>query len=194
MTLEMRRGEVEWALWALKTQKKHPPPMPSEFGTRVRRLLEIDRGVDFVEAGAAPYAFSADAPGGKGFEAVFSLLDLMMLWLGLELVEMGFKQREVVDQLRFARPLLAKKLRSDLNGRPVGAAPLFLALPGIERSQHAWLRAPRPFLIDAEDLAQRALDGKLAKLVILPVGWQALGFEQALELAPPVRRGRRPAP
>ncbi|MGH6949983.1 MAG: hypothetical protein ACREH4_03870 [Vitreimonas sp.] len=192
MEPRFRRGELERALWAFKANKKHAPPLPSEFATRIRRLLEIDRASnDFVEAGEAYYAFSEDGPGGKGHDAVFSLLDLQMLWLGLELIEMGFKQREVVEQLRFARPLLSRTLGGDLNSLAPSARPHFLALPGVERSQHDWLRPPRPFLIDADELAQRASEGKLNKIVLLPVGWRAFRVEETLALAPPSKRRQR---
>ena len=191
MAERFRRGELERVLWALKANKKITPAMPSEFGTRIRRLLEIDRAVDFVEAGAAFHAFSSDSPSGRGHDVIFSMLDLQMLWLGLELVEMGFKQREVVDQLRFARPILSKTLGPELNEQSDADPPLFLALPGVERSDFDWLRLPRPLVMSAEEIGRRAADRKLGKLVILPIGWQAFHAEEALALPAPRKRRRR---
>lgn len=191
MQAGFRRREIERAFWGLKTKKRRPPPMPAEFATRLRRLLEIDRGVDLPEAEAADYAFSEDAPGGKGHEAVFSRFDMLMLWLGLELVEMGFKQQEVVEQLRFARPLLKRALGPDLRGVAADDPALFLALPGVERSQHAWVPTPRPYLISGLALAERLVEADIDRLVLLRVGWAAFHFQERLEIAPPGPPQRR---
>lgn len=168
--------------------------MPPEFATRLRRLLEIDRSNSelFVEAGADHYAFTDDAPGGKGFEAVFSPFDMMMLWLGLELVEMGFKQQEVVEQLRFARPLLKGALHADMRGPAADDPALFLALQGIERADRAWVAPPRPYLIDGDEVARRAKQGAIGRLVLLRVGWAAFQVQEQLALNAP--RQTRSAP
>lgn len=101
-----RRGQAEWALWRMFDYGAFAArPMPGVFRTRIKRLLDIDRagpmpGADHT---AAAFAFSEDAPSGSGAEAAFTAFDVFCLALGLDLLEMGFKQAEIVFLLRHAR-------------------------------------------------------------------------------------------
>lgn len=101
-----RRSQAEDALWRLRDIGLHAhPPMPPAFRTRVKKLLDLDRAGS-VETSA--HAFSDAAPTGSGFEAAFSAFDVFCLALGLDLLDVGFKQAEIVFLLRAIR----KSLRS----------------------------------------------------------------------------------
>lgn len=185
-----RRGQVEWALWRVKSASK-TAPAPAEFLTRTRRLLEIDRSEPAAERFFSPYAFSDDAPGGRGDEAAFQEIDALMLWLGLDLLEMGFKQQEVVKLLRLARAVVLKRYGRDLKrGYDDLAVNELLMVPKVELSEHAWSPNARPFLVVAEDVADLVLDKKVRKAVVLAAGLAAFEVAEMLPQAPEVRRGR----
>ncbi len=96
-----KRNQVDQALWEtvthLKGAGKEPPAV---FRTRIKRLLEIDRR---GPPDTGTYAFSTAAPGGKGVDARFSAFDTFCLAIGLELLDTGFKQSEVVFLLQHIR-------------------------------------------------------------------------------------------
>ena len=103
-----RRGQVEWALWRyfrqLPTEHRRPPPV---FRTRVKRLLELDsRGNPFDDGSETSFAFFDETPGGTGADVAYTAFNGFCLALGLDLLDTGFKQSEVVFLLRHLRPLL----------------------------------------------------------------------------------------
>lgn len=185
-----RRGQVEWALWQVKSGRK-TTPAPPEFLTRIRRLLDIDRAEPADERPFAPYAFSDAAPDGKGGEAAFQPLDALMLWLGLDLLEMGFKQQEVVTLLRSARAIVLKRYGRDLKRAydDLAVNELLMA-PKIELSEHSWSPNARPFFVAAEEMADAVLERGVRKAVVLAAGLAAFELAEALPQAPEVRRGR----
>jgi len=79
--------------------------MPVVFRTRIKKLLDIDRSGPMTgeEPGASPRAFSDDQPPGSGSEAAFTAFDVFCLALALDLLDMGFKQAEIVFLLRHMR-------------------------------------------------------------------------------------------
>lgn len=185
-----RRGQIEWALWRVKSEGR-TTSAPAEFRTRIRRLLEIDRSGAKEERSFSAYAFSEDAPGGRGDEAAFHGIDVLMLWLGLDLLEMGFKQQEVVKLLRAARAVVLKRYGRDLKRAYDDlAVNELLVAPKIELSEHSWSPNARPFFVVAEDVAELVLEKKVRKAVMLAAGVAAFEIAEALPLAPEVRRGR----
>lgn len=185
-----RRGQVEWTLWRIKSGSK-TSSAPAEFLTRIRRLLDIDRAGASDERYFAPYAFSEDAPGGKGDEAAFLAIDALMLWLGLELLEMGFKQQEVVKLLRSARSVVTKQYGRDLKRAFDNlAANELLVAQKIEISDHTWSPNARPFFVVAEEMAELVLQKNVRKAVILAAGVAAFEIAENLPQAPVVKRGR----
>jgi len=72
------------------------------FLTRIKRLLELDRQP--LDSKATTMAFSSsNQPLGKGSEATFSGFDVFCICLALDLLDLGFKQSEVVFFLRHTR-------------------------------------------------------------------------------------------
>lgn len=100
------RGQVEWALWrAFGLGRKLSDDIPKVFRARIKRLLDIDRGLDLSQQQAPPeaaYAFVEHSAVEKG-ELSYTLLDAFCLALGLDLLDTGFKQSEVVYLMRYFR-------------------------------------------------------------------------------------------
>ena len=105
-----KRNQVEEAI-ALVFEPGSAKPT-SELRTRLKRLLETDRGLDRNKRSADPeranFAFySTDAPG-RGVENRFSDYDAFALLLGLRLMRHGWPQGFTVAALRRVKPELEK--------------------------------------------------------------------------------------
>lgn len=93
-----KRNQVNQALWQTATHLKGAEgDPPKAFLTRVKRLLEIDRQNPTDEG---IYAFSDEKPGGKGVDMQFTAFNTFCLMLGLNLLDIGFKQSEIVFLLQ----------------------------------------------------------------------------------------------
>jgi hypothetical protein len=106
-----KRGQIEEALWALQWtgRTRSPPPVPSIFRTRIKRLLDLDRmeelpGLEDEDDGT--FAFSEEKPGIQGQDMGFSTFDAFAMAIGLELLGGGFKQLDVVALMRSMKSLL----------------------------------------------------------------------------------------
>ncbi len=99
-----KRGQVEWALWRFFLQGRQVGPEQQKvFLTRIKRLLELDRGEDLgakTETPHARFAFADVAPEGKGTDVDFRPFNAFCLALALDLLDTGFKQSEIVFLLR----------------------------------------------------------------------------------------------
>ena len=107
------RGQVEWALWKSFTRTR---PLKGEvsqvFRTRIKRLLDIDRELDLSDASMPPdvkFAF-AEPPTASGSEVAYTTVDTFCLAVGLDLLDSGFKQSEVVFLMRYLRPDLEHRM------------------------------------------------------------------------------------
>ena len=80
---------------------------PNAFLVRIKRLLEIDRSgkspQGSIRTGIAKYAFHDRAPRGQGTDFDYSGFNAFALALGLDLLDAGFPQLEVVHLLRHIR-------------------------------------------------------------------------------------------
>ena len=89
-----KRGQVEWALWRFFLQGRQVGPEQQKvFLTRIKRLLELDRGEDLgakTETPHARFAFADAAPEGKGTDADFRPFNAFCLALALDLLDTGF--------------------------------------------------------------------------------------------------------
>ena len=103
-----RRGQVDWALWREFTAESlsASKEAPQVFSTRIKRLLDIDRTMEPVDPAAPRHAFFEGAPPGKGTEVAFTPFDTFCLAVGLDMLDAGFKQSEVVFVLKHIRPEL----------------------------------------------------------------------------------------
>ncbi|MEP0314147.1 hypothetical protein [Hyphomonas sp.] len=124
-----KRGQIEWALWRAfaPTTMGRSKEVPSVFRTRIKRLLELDRSGDLFEMEVfppAPFAFAESVSEGTGNDAAFSVFDAWCLGLALDLLDVGFKQKEVVFLMRFLRGGLADRFEKILNSPPGGRSNL----------------------------------------------------------------------
>ena len=107
------RGQVEWALWRSFTIRRGASDaVPQVFRTRIKRLLDVDRDADFAEASDPPpvrWSFVAP-PEEAGAEAAYAPVDVFCLAIGLDLLDAGFKQSEVVYLMRYLRSELEVRM------------------------------------------------------------------------------------
>ena len=118
-----RRGQLEWALWRWFGEGQGDDLPPKPFLTRIKRLLEIDRS-DSVPRGAeavpaARFAFINQAPANKGTDVEFSAFNTFCLALGLDMLDAGFNQSEVVFVLRYIRNELEQEYQRALARPPI---------------------------------------------------------------------------
>lgn len=122
-TQTFKRNQVEWALWRVfcKLGQRAPQP-PTQFTTRVKRLLDLDRdlevphGVD--DPAFARYAYSDAPPPGKGSDAEFLAGDAFCLAVGLDLLDLGLNQQDVLFLGRGVREVLLQAFEIILKGPP----------------------------------------------------------------------------
>lgn len=106
--ITFKRNQVDEALWSVFAPRyANVRTTPAAFATRIKRLLEIDRAEPATK-GMLP-AFS-DGPAGKGSDSAFTELNCACLAIGLEMLDIGFKQREVSLFLRTYRDTVRKEI------------------------------------------------------------------------------------
>lgn len=106
--VRFKRNQIEEAICSV-LDPRSPEPAP-ELLTRMKRLLEIDRGLGRSRRSVAPelanYAFyGADAPG-SGVEVWFSEYEAFALLNGVGLMQHGWPQGFAVSVMRSVRPEL----------------------------------------------------------------------------------------
>ncbi len=121
--IHYKLGQVKWAAWRYFTATRlgAPKAVPPPFANRVKRLLELDRKMEkdaMSETRQARFAFHDTPPGGKGAEQAYSPFNVFMLAIGLDFVEAGFKQLEVVFLLRHIRHWLIEHFEWIQNNPP----------------------------------------------------------------------------
>lgn len=112
-----RRGQVERALWRWATTADRLRDPPAVFLVRIKRLLEIDREGGDKKAGNT--AFYSELPRGTGTDVAYSAFNVFCLAIGLDLLDAGFKQAEVVALLQNWREQLAVAFDQILRSPPV---------------------------------------------------------------------------
>ncbi len=97
-----KRNQVDEALWVTFLEgRKGVIGGEKTFRTRIKRLLEIDRA-----AQTTPPVFCTAGDTGRGVEATFNAHHAFFLAIALDLVNLGFKQAEVVYVVRHTHVLL----------------------------------------------------------------------------------------
>lgn len=121
MEKDYGRGQLEWAVWKTFRRQRSTAPidLPAAFRTRIKRLLEIDLEMG-AEAGraAGSSVFYRSVPSGTGSEARFDQFGAFCVALGVELLDAGFKQREIVFLLRHVRRELSREFEHVLSLPP----------------------------------------------------------------------------
>jgi len=219
--ISYKRGQVEWALWRALEHACSPSNDPSPlFRTRIKRLLDIDRDPDFKLSyvtipPSSVHAFATPTEIGKGGETAYAPFDVFCLALGIELLDVGFKQGEIVYLMRFLRKTLEPwfvhcialpSLRTNpahAAGPDVADPRVFLLLGRIEptvpmpatkarKSQGAFLRAPE--IWEGVDEVRARLDEVMPyarrSVITLEITALAQAVETLLAEAPAMPRGR----
>jgi len=121
--LTYRRNQMEWALWRLFSGGNFSDSeAPKVFLTRIKRLLDLDRETELYEDSETPharYAFCESPPEGQGIDAQYTGFDVLCLAIGLDLLDSGFKQSEILFLLRHTRSSLKRRYRRILLHPPV---------------------------------------------------------------------------
>jgi hypothetical protein len=93
-----------------------------ELATRIKRLLDTDRALEFQPRSEKPelanYAFFSGGPPGKGSEVHFSGYEVFALLIGLQMLNHEWPQKFVVESLRRLRPGLERQHRKILRLDP----------------------------------------------------------------------------
>ena len=99
-----KRSQVEWALWGLFAQQpaQDPADIPPVFLTRIKRLIELDQKTN-DKGMPKQLAFVETKVRGQGQDQPYTLFNTFCLALGLDLLDAGFKQAEIVFVLRHLR-------------------------------------------------------------------------------------------
>jgi hypothetical protein len=120
MEREYKRGQLEWALWHTASYGKDASPSLSPvFRTRIKRLLELDRSSPIEsDLKGVGHAFFRQASEGQGVDAQYTPTDAFCLAIGLELLDAGFKQAEIVFLMRHIRRQLASAYVDILKSPP----------------------------------------------------------------------------
>lgn len=205
-----RRGQVELALWQwFSGYGKDVEPAPIFIG-RIKKLLELDRG-DAVPAGmggvpAARYAFHDRRPAGRGTEVAFRPFNAFCLAVAIDLLDIGFKQSEVVFLLRHIRLELEARFSTVMVYPPaVGMKSeddrrLFMGLRRVELTEQ-FPEATRPSgPVTLHPTFSRFADGpakllanlgyRNRSLIVIELAETAVLVTRYLHQAPVVKRGR----
>ncbi len=114
--MHYKRNQIEEALWRLFNEGNTGEPIPVVFRTRIKRLLELDRSMDLPDADGL--AFQDARPEGRGVEVAFTSANVFALALGLDLLDMGYKQAEIVFLLQHIRDSLTDIHEYIMKGPP----------------------------------------------------------------------------
>jgi hypothetical protein len=175
-----RRNQVEWALWRARVGKWLRRIPPQEFLARIRTLLASQASQDPQGARLpAPHAWSA----------LFSPLDTLMLWLALELQDVGFAPADHAKQFAVLRSEIGAALSKGEN-----QAPIMLAAPIHHLSPYAPSdNAAGDFVLFSRDAATALTKMAGTSFVVIPIECAARKLVSLLEQAPVVKRGPRPS-
>ncbi|MBI1186062.1 MAG: hypothetical protein GC206_01745 [Alphaproteobacteria bacterium] len=211
-TRSFGRGQMEWALWrAILGTKWNNQPVPPIFLTRIKRLLEIDRDPALISGVEKPpkAAYALAPPPDASGESSYTLADAVSLAIALDLLDAGFKQREIVFRMRYLRPDLDKRLTAILARRSPSRTPTkgdtrsFIVLgqvemselyPGLAKRNANYPILLEPVFCDGLDALSRylatlmPLQRRVAALI--EIAGIAHAVAAALDQAPVIRRGR----
>jgi hypothetical protein len=198
------RAQSEWALWRLVKPSSTRSKPTSVFRVRIKHLLEFDRAEPLDDLA---HAFSDAPPQGRGEHSLFSGYDVLLLSLGLALLDVGFKRKEVVLLLRDLRKPLRSKfgelldthfssLRAGLllaDATLLGSFRVALMLSRVERAADYAKDTPviRPLVLEGMDNILNAVRQHLTgALILIDPTLNLYRLPWLLLNAPKARRGR----
>ncbi len=218
-----KRNQVEWALWSSFV---HRPPNPGEppqvFRTRIKRLLDLDRATPIPPRSNSlqRHAFSEGHSEGHGRDVSFSVFDAVCLAIGLDLLDTGFKQSEVVFLLQHLRLQLGEQYERmqlyppaprkyiaaedlpgcptyEMNGLTLADPRIFMTLNKVELRE-IYTNPPNPMILQPrfyygiEQLTKELdrLNYSERKVLVMEIAEISVLLESDLRQAPLVRRGR----
>ena len=203
-----QRRQVEQALWAwFSGEGGDAPPV---FLGRIKKLLDLDFQRTVIagasEIGAARHAFHDHEPQGKGSETQYSPFDVFCLAIGLDLLDLGFKQGEVVFLLRHIRVGLAREFAGILRSPPAGRMHqetdnrLFMTVGKVELVERTSVPGAKPLILKPEFARglenANGLIGHLGysdrKTILIEIGNTAVHVCHRLSESPAPRKGRPP--
>ncbi len=109
-----KRSQLEWALWQAffqRAQKKAPDKIHPVFRTRIKRLIDLDGKLVKSET-HRQHAFVSDTNVGNGNDRHFSLFDVFYLGLGLDFLDAGYNQLDVIFILQHLRPHMEAEIQN----------------------------------------------------------------------------------
>ncbi len=169
------RGQVDWALWCSFARASfNTGDVPQIFRTRIKRLLELDRGLDLGDAEVPPEADFAFAPPPleEGGEVAYRAVDAFCLTIALDLLDAGFKQAEIVFLMRYLRPELEVRFADMLT-------------PPLLISRQRYFAKHHPHLPTYEEGGRRYADKRIFVI---------LRKVEMTEIIPPAMRSRHRPP
>lgn len=203
-----QRSQVDESLWSLFQPHQGAPP--ALFLGRIRKLIDVDRKAEVLSGAqsihAARHAFHAKSPRGQGHEAEFRAFDAFCLAIALDLLDLGFKQSEIVFLIRHIRADLELKFAEILRDPPAGRMRqetdkrVFMKVGKVELVERTALADSPPLILEPQ--FARGLDEASAeidrlgygerKAVLLEIGNIAVFLCKALAETPPRPKGRPP--
>jgi hypothetical protein len=149
-----KRNQVEWALWrSFMHGRRSGIEPPAVFRTRIKRLIELDKStIPLKEEDGRRRAYLSNRPEGSGVDTPYEPIDVFCLAIGLELMNAGFKQGDVVfvcqhirDQLERWFPRLLQ--RPSVIDRQLSLADKHPDLPAVVRAKGQRVVDARVFMI-----------------------------------------------
>lgn len=114
-----KRNQAEWALWQFFASNTPAALPPKIFLTRIKRLLDLDRSMGHQGDRGLVFAYFEDDGPGLGAEVAYSPYGVFALALGLDMLDAGYKQAEVVELCRACRGKLERQFRLAIKNPPV---------------------------------------------------------------------------
>nr|WP_281720896.1 hypothetical protein [Nitrosomonas nitrosa] len=157
----MNRKQLLRAVWQLFKRPGAALDIQPTFANRVKHLLDADRKTLRAGHGLEQerFAFFSTGPSGTGNAVAYSYDDLFALLIALELVDLGFPQREAIQVARVAKPLL----RHHFDREETPTIPTFMMIT-------------RGELTEAYPKERRAGRGAIISSPVIVLGYDGLGL------------------
>jgi hypothetical protein len=181
------RPSIDSALCSIATS--NAGQATRRFQARIKKLLDLDRTFSAEATRGSPRAFTDHAGLKQGVDASYTHFNAFSLALGLELLEAGFKQSEVVLWLRLTRPWIEAEYAQILSGHFRENFSNDAPIPLPNTRQRCYMSVEH--LITPEDLPELKLQSKVTKGKDTPLAIVPKFFEGTDQLGAAI--GRAPS-